>query len=124
MTNRRQFTSSLALMSATGLLPSLARAQSTDPLHFGLKPGKPYAGTEVTIMLPNAAQYRAQRKRLGQLEELTGIKAIHSYVPYGQLLDKITTEAVSRSASPWPHIATCRRAVALSPCICARSASA
>ncbi len=81
---------------AAGLpLAPVARAQSTDPLHFGLKPGKPYAGTEVTIMLPNAAQYRAQRKRLGQLEELTGIKAIHSYVPYGQLLDKITTEAVS-----------------------------
>jgi len=76
-----------------------AQAQSTDPAHFGLKPGKPYAGTEVTIMLPNAAQYRAQRKRLGQLEDLTGIKAIHSYVPYGQLLDKITTEAVSGSTA-------------------------
>lgn len=85
---------------AAGLpLAPVARAQSTDPLHFGLKPGKPYAGTEVTIMLPNAAQYRAQRKRLGQLEELTGIKAIHSYVPYGQLLDKITTEAVSGSTA-------------------------
>lgn len=75
------------------------RAQGNDAAHFGLKPGKPFAGTEVTIMLPNAAQYRAQRKRLAQLEELTGIKAIHSYVPYGQLLDKITTEAVGGSTA-------------------------
>ncbi len=76
-----------------------ARAQPTDPAHFGLKPGKPFAGTEVTIMLPNAAQYRAQRKRLGQLEAMTGIKVTHGYVPYGQLLDKITTEAVSGSSA-------------------------
>lgn len=89
-----------ATLPAATLAPSKgARAQSNDPAQFGLKPGKPFAGTEVTIMLPNAAQYRAQRKRLGQLEELTGIRAIHSYVPYGQLLDKITTEAVSGSTA-------------------------
>jgi len=64
---------------------------------YALKPGKPYAGTTVTIMLPNAGQYRAQNKRLAQLEELTGITAIHSYVPYGQLLDKITAEAIAGS---------------------------
>lgn len=64
---------------------------------YALKPGKPYEGTTVTIMLPNAGQYRAQHKRLAELEELTGIRAVHDYVPYGQLLDKITAEAIAGS---------------------------
>jgi multiple sugar transport system substrate-binding protein len=69
-------------------------AQSTP---YALKPGKPYAGTTVNVMLPNAGQYRAQKKRLAELEELTGITAVHNYVPYGQLLDKITAEAMAGS---------------------------
>jgi hypothetical protein len=38
------------------------------------------------------------KKRLAQFEELTGIKAVYTYVPYGQVRDKITTEAVAGSS--------------------------
>ena len=34
MTNRRQFTTTLGLMSAAGLLPSLARAQAADTVRI------------------------------------------------------------------------------------------
>ena len=93
--SRRAFLGSAAATSILAIAGA-ARAQSAP---YALKPGKPYAGTTVTIMLPNAGQYRAQKKRLAQLEEHTGIKAVHSYVPYGQLLDKITAEAVAGSST-------------------------
>ena len=80
-------------------LANLDRAAWAQGVPFGLKPGKPYAGTTVNIVLPNAGQYRAQAKRLAQFTELTGIKPNFVYVPYGQLLDKITTEAVSGGSS-------------------------
>lgn len=89
--NRRSLT--LGAIMATALAGS-ALAQD---MPYGLKPGKPYDGTTVTIMLPNAGQYRAQAKRLDELKELTGITAVHDYVPYGQLLDKITAEAMAAS---------------------------
>lgn len=91
---RRSFLATAAAGAAAAGMSGAARAQGAP---YALKAGKPFAGQTVNIMLPNAGQYRAQALRLAKLEELTGIKAVHSYVPYGQLLDKITTEAVSGS---------------------------
>ncbi len=85
--------------AAAGALAAAARPGWAADMPYGLKPGKPYAGTEVVALLPNAAQYRAQKKRLPQLEELTGIKLTQAYIPYGQLLDKITAEAVAGSSA-------------------------
>lgn len=64
-----------------------------------LLPGKPFAGTTVNILLPQASQFRAHEKRLADFEEKTGIKAVYTYVPYGQVRDKITTEAVAGSSA-------------------------
>lgn len=89
----------LASAVAGGALAGLGRTARAADIPYGLKPGKPYAGQQVNIILPNAAQYRAQAKRLGQFTDLTGIKANFIYCPYGQLLDKITTEAVSGGSS-------------------------
>jgi len=91
--NRRMFMSTAAVAALLTRTRSVWAQDAAEA--FGLKPGKPYAGTTVNIMLPNAGQYRAQAKRLAQLKELTGIEAVHSYVPYGQLLDKITAEAIA-----------------------------
>jgi multiple sugar transport system substrate-binding protein len=91
--NRRMF---LGTAAAAALLTGTKAVWAQDTAEaFKLKPGKPYAGTTINIMLPNAGQYRAQAKRLGELKELTGIDVVHSYVPYGQLLDKITAEAIA-----------------------------
>ncbi len=79
------------------LATTIAGGALAQDMPYGLKPGKPYDGVTVTVMLPNAGQYRAQAKRLDQLKELTGITADYSYVPYGQLLDKITAEAMAQS---------------------------
>ena len=84
-----------SVLAASAAIPLAGRAAAAADMPYGLKPGKPFAGKEVTILLPNAGQYRAQAKRLGQFTDLTGIKANFLYVPYASLLDKITTEAVS-----------------------------
>ena len=89
---RRQLIQASAAALAAQALPQAAFAQA--PEH-GLKAGKPYAGKTVNLLLPPASQFRAQEKRLAEFEQLTGIKVVYSYVPYGQLLDKITTEAVA-----------------------------
>lgn len=85
----------LAGAAATGTLGLSTRNGHAAETPYGLKPGKPYAGTQVNIILPNAGQYRAQAKRLPQFTDLTGIKANFIYVPYATMLDKITTDAVS-----------------------------
>ncbi|WP_236581744.1 ABC transporter substrate-binding protein [Hydrogenophaga sp. BPS33] len=89
---RRHFIQASATAIAAQAVAPFAYAQS--PEH-GLKPGKPYAGKTVNLLLPPASQFRAQEKRLAEFESLTGIKVVYTYVPYGQLLDKITTEAVA-----------------------------
>lgn len=91
MISRRQFLNYSVSATAAMSFGSSAFAQ--------IKPGKPYAGTTVNILLPQASQFRAHEKRLGEFEELTGIKAVYTYVPYGQVRDKITTEAVAGSSA-------------------------
>lgn len=64
-----------------------------------LKPGQPYAGATVNVLLPQASQFRAQEKRFAEFERLTGIKPVYNYVPYSQLRDKITTESIGGSTA-------------------------
>jgi len=93
---RRQFLQTAGLYAGLGglALPPWAHAQTA-----GLRSGKPYAGTQLSIMLPPASQFRAQEKYLPKFEEETGIKVAYQYVPYGQLLEKITTETVGGSSA-------------------------
>lgn len=77
-------------IGAAGALGALAR-----PAVAQLRSGKPFDGQTINVLLPVASQFRAHEKRLPEFERLTGIKAAYTYVPYGQLRDKITTEAVA-----------------------------
>lgn len=85
---RRQFLAAAAACSGWSAMPAWSQAGPD------LKPGRPYAGTRLAIMLPPSSQFRAQEKRLDEFEAATGIKVAYQYVPYGQLLEKLTTEAV------------------------------
>ncbi|WP_242444541.1 ABC transporter substrate-binding protein [Advenella sp. S44] len=91
---RRQFLGTAGILAAGGF-EGIARAAMQLP--YGLAPGKPNAGAHLKILLPPSSQFRAQQKRLDQFETLTGIKITYSYVPYGQLLDKITAETTGGS---------------------------
>ena len=88
---------SLIGTTAAGLLAG--RTARAADMPYGLRPGKPFDGTTVNIILPNAGQYRAQAKRHPAFTALTGIKPNFIHAPYSSLLDKITTEGVSGGSS-------------------------
>lgn len=63
-----------------------------------LKPGKPYAGTEVNLLSVVAPQFKAHEARLAEFEALTGIKVKYQYVPFANTRDKLTAELVGGSS--------------------------
>lgn len=77
-----------------GALAPWALAQGTG----ALKPGKPYAGTELNLLTVVAPQFKAHEARLGEFEALTGIKVKYQYVPFGNTREKLTAELVGQSA--------------------------
>ncbi|MEO7941189.1 MAG: hypothetical protein ABIR55_21400, partial [Burkholderiaceae bacterium] len=64
--------------AALGLgFQSWGHAQTTSTL----KPGKPYAGTELSLLTVVAPQFKAHEAKLPEFEALTGIKVKYQYVP-------------------------------------------
>jgi multiple sugar transport system substrate-binding protein len=63
-----------------------------------LKPGKPYAGTEVNLLTVVAPQFNAHEAKLAAFESLTGIKVKYQYVPFASTREKLTAELVGGSA--------------------------
>jgi multiple sugar transport system substrate-binding protein len=91
---RREIIASSAALATSSVLPSMAWAQSGAPL----KPGKPYAGTEVNLLTVVAPQFRAHEAKLAEFEALTGIKVKYQYVPFANTREKLTAELVAQSA--------------------------
>ena len=77
-----------------GALAPWAFAQNTG----ALKPGKPYAGTEVNVLTVVAPQFSAHEARLAEFEALTGIKVKYQYVPFVSTREKLTAELVGQSS--------------------------
>lgn len=63
-----------------------------------LKPGKPYAGTEVNLLTVVAPQFKAHEARLAEFEALTGIKVKYQYVPFPSMREKLTAELVGQAS--------------------------
>ncbi len=63
-----------------------------------LKPGKPYAGTELNLLTVVSPQFKAHEAMLADLEAKTGIKVKYQYVPFGNMREKLTAELVSQTA--------------------------
>ncbi|MFN0160095.1 MAG: ABC transporter substrate-binding protein [Burkholderiales bacterium] len=83
----------LGMLAATAALgPSLANAQSAV-----LKPGKPYAGTNLNILTVVAPQFSAHEAKLAEFENLTGIKVKYQYVPFASTREKLTAELVAKT---------------------------
>ncbi len=91
---RRELITSSAALAAASSLPSMSWAQSKAPL----KPGKPYAGTELNLLSVVAPQFSAHERKLSEFEALTGIKVKYQYVPFAATREKLTAELVAQSA--------------------------
>lgn len=74
--------------------PKPEEPQAAPALPYGLKSGKPYAGTKLVWLASPATQWAAIMERVPQFTELTGIEVEFAPTPYANLLDKITTEAI------------------------------
>ena len=70
---------------------------STDPAKFGLKPGKPYAGTKLQYLscCNTAGQFVGLIKRSQEFTEMTGIEVQWGTTPFGAFKEKLVTELSS-----------------------------
>jgi multiple sugar transport system substrate-binding protein len=68
-----------------------------DPAAFGLKPGKPYAGTNLKFLIccATAAQFIAGTERTKEFTEMTGITVEWGQTPYAAFQDEILKETAS-----------------------------
>jgi multiple sugar transport system substrate-binding protein len=72
-----------------------------EELPYGLLPGKPYEGTELTFLIccVTAAQFAAWGDSAAEFTELTGIDVFFTNDPLGGLREKIVTESVGNPGS-------------------------
>ncbi len=76
-----------------------AAAGSGETIEYGLKGGKPYAGTKIAAMLNTAGKNFALEARVAEFTELTGIEVEIDITPFGSLLEKITSEGVGMTGT-------------------------
>ena len=76
-------------------------AEMEEELPYGLLPGKPYDGTELTFLIccPAAAQFAAWADSTAEFKELTGIDVVFTNDPLGGLREKIVTESIGNPGS-------------------------
>lgn len=74
---------------------ALAEEEAMEELPYGLQAGKPYEGTTIRLLLNNAAKNTALSEHAAEFTEMTGIEVEFDMVPFGSLLEKITSEGVA-----------------------------
>ena len=84
----------LVASTASAALPALAQGTTPGSVPYHLKPGKPYAGTKLTILAVVTPQFQALQKRQAEFTDLTGITATWDFVPFTALQDKVTSIGV------------------------------
>ncbi len=89
----------IGLLTVLFPIMSLTPALAADSLPAGLKPGKPYDGTQLTILLHPSKQNQAIKQRTAKFTEMTGIKVDYDITPYASLLEKITAESVAQTGT-------------------------
>jgi len=85
---RRQL---LAAGAALGVPGAAGASVTATP---GLRPGKPFAGTELKVLCVVATQFRAHEARLAAFTEQTGITARYTFVPFVNMREALTAEMV------------------------------
>jgi multiple sugar transport system substrate-binding protein len=92
MLDRRRLLAGAAAGAAALSLPGGARASVANTP--GLRPGRPFAGTELKVLCVVASQFRAHEARLPAFTEQTGITARYTFVPFVNMREALTAEMV------------------------------
>ncbi len=88
----KKLRSTLLATALTGLLIGPAASQE---LPYGLKEGKPYAGTKLNILSVVTPQFDGLMLRDNEFTELTGIETEWTFIPFGSLQEKVTAEGIA-----------------------------
>ena len=64
-------------------------------LPYGLKSGKPYAGTTLNILSVVTPQFKAYELRDEEFESLTGISVNWTHIPFVSLQEKVASVGVA-----------------------------
>lgn len=79
-----------ASLAALGITASVA-----GDLPYGLKEGKPYAGTTLNILSVVTPQFEGLMLRDGEFTELTGIETEWTFIPFTSLQEKVASVGVA-----------------------------
>ncbi|MGI9331908.1 MAG: ABC transporter substrate-binding protein [Gammaproteobacteria bacterium] len=82
-----------------GLLAIGAGTSHAEEMPYGLKPGKPHAGTKLNILSVVTPQFDGMRLRDAEFTALTGIETEWTFIPFTALQEKVTTVGVAADGS-------------------------
>ena len=80
---------------ASALLAAGPAASLAGDLPYGLKEGKPYAGTTLNILSVVTPQFEGLMLRDGEFTELTGIETEWTFIPFTSLQEKVASVGVA-----------------------------
>ena len=86
------------ILGAT-LAAGLAGSAVAQDMPYNLKPGKPYAGTEINILSVVTPQFDGLMLRDGEFTELTGIETNWTFIPFTALQEKVASVGVAADGS-------------------------
>ena len=88
-----------ASVLAAALLAAGPAASVAGDLPYGLKDGKPYAGTTLNILSVVTPQFEGLMLRDGEFTELTGIETEWTFIPFTSLQEKVASVGVAADGS-------------------------
>lgn len=89
----------IAAAAGATLALGLAGAALAEDLPYNLKPGKPYAGTELNILSVVTPQFDGLMLRDKEFTDLTGIKTNWTFIPFTALQEKVASVGVAADGS-------------------------
>ncbi len=94
--NRRDLVRIGVLAAMFGTLPLSVQA---DELPYGLMPGKPFEGTKLDILSVVTPQFDGLMLRADEFTELTGIETEWTFIPFGNLQEKLVAEGIAQNGT-------------------------
>lgn len=87
------------LAGGAALLAVLAQPLAAEELPYGLKPGKPYAGTTINVLAVVTPQFKGLALRDDEFESMTGITVEWTEIPFVGLQEKVASVGVAQDGS-------------------------
>ena len=89
----------VATMTGAALAAGVAGAAVAKDMPYNLKPGKPYAGTQINILSVVTPQFDGLMLRDKEFTDLTGIKTKWTFIPFTALQEKVSAVGVAADGS-------------------------